>query len=91
MLDSEIAKATERGVKVENQILKLLSDGLTVREIADDVFADGKRGVSKSRVDRVIQRLAEQRWIAKSGRRWALTGQGLEVLKQAGEAVDTDA
>lgn len=91
MLDSEIAKATERGVKVENQVLKLLNDGLTVREIADDVIADGQRGISKSRVDRVIQRLAEQKWIAKNGRAWALTSQGWEVLKQAGEDIDPDA
>ena len=91
MLDSEIAQATERGVKIENQVLKLLADGKTVREIADDVHADGQRGVSKSRVDRMIQRLAEQKWITKNGRQWALTTQGWEVLKQAGEPVDPDA
>jgi hypothetical protein len=91
MLDSEISKATEQGVKIENQVLKLLSDGLTIREIADDVAADGKRGISKSRVDRVVQRLAEQRWINKVGRKWGLTSQGKAVLEQAGGKVDPDA
>jgi len=90
MLDSEIGEATEQGVKVENQVLKLLNDGLTIRDIANDVVADGQRGVSKSRVDRVVQRLAEQKWITKQGRKWALTAQGMEVLKQASEGFDPD-
>ena len=91
MLEDEIGTATEQGVKVENQVLKLLNEGLTIREIANDVFADGQRGISKSRVGRVINNLAEQRWITKHGRKWALTTQGVAVLKQAGEAYDTDA
>lgn len=91
LLDSEIGKSVETTVKIENQVLKLLSDGLTVREIAADVYADGQRGVSKSRVDRVIQRLHEQKWIAKNGRKWALTTQGVAVLQQASEEADLDA
>lgn len=71
-------------------MLKLLNDGLSTRKIAEDVVADGQRGVSKSRVDRVVQRLKEQKWITKSGRKWPLTPQGWEVLKQAGEEVDPD-
>jgi len=91
MMDSEIGKATEQGIKVENQVLKLLSDGRTIRDIADDVVADGARGISKSRVDRVVQRLAEQKWITKKGRKWEPTSQGWAVLEQAGEKVDADA
>lgn len=90
MLDSEIGEATEQGVKVENQVLKLLNDGLSIRDIAADVVADGQRGISKGRVERVVQRLAEQKWIAKQGRKWALTTQGMEVLKQASEGFDPD-
>ena len=44
MLDSEIGKATEAAEKVENQVLKLILDGMTTREMAEEVFADGQRG-----------------------------------------------
>lgn len=90
MLDSEIGKAVEQSEKIENQVLKLLSDGLSFRAIADDVIADGKRGVSKSRVDRVVTRLKEQKWICKQGRKWVPTSQGIDVLKQAGEGHESD-
>ena len=90
MLDSEISKATEQAEKVENQVLKLLNDGLSVRDIAKDVVADGSRGVSKSRVDRVIHRLAEMRWITKMGRKWKLTPQGAAALEQASDGPSND-
>lgn len=90
MLDSEIGKAVEQSEKIENQVLKLLSDGLSYRDIAEDVLADGKRGVSKSRVERVVTRLKEQRWICKKGRKWVLTSQGIAVLEQAGEGASND-
>ena len=91
MIDSEIPKAAEQAEKVENQILKLLNDGLTQREMAADVVADGKRGVPLTRVNKVVKLLAENRWITKSGRKWKLTREGEEVLKQAGERTDPDA
>lgn len=91
LLQDEISTATKQGVKIENQVLKLVSDGLSIREIADEVYADGKRGTSKSRVQRVISSLAEQRWLKKHGRKWALTEQGAAVLKQAADAIDEDA
>ena len=85
MLDSEIGKATEAAKKVENQVLKLILDGMTTREMAEEVFADGQRGVPKTRVDRVIKTLKDNKWIHKVGRKLAVTTEGLEVLKQAGK------
>jgi len=84
MLDSEIGNAIEQSQKIENQILKLLADGLSVRDIADDVVADGQRGVTKYRAEACIKRLKDLGWIKKKGRVWEPTGQGWEVLKQAG-------
>lgn len=91
MLDSEIGKAVEQSEKIENQVLRLLSDGLSYREIADDVIADGKCGISKSSVERVVKSLKEQKWICKQGRKWVPTPQGLVVLKQANEGTKNDA
>ena len=91
MLDSEIGKAVQQAEKIENQVLKLLSDGLTYRAIADEVVADGKCGISKSRVDRVVKSLKEQKWVCKTGRKWVPTSQGLAVLKQANEGNENDA
>lgn len=88
MLDSEIGDAVEEAEKIENQVLKLLADGLSFQKIADDVVADNKRGVPKSRVQRCVARLKEQKWITKDGRKWKPTDQGKAVLKQAGESVN---
>ena len=85
MMDSEISKAVEQAEKVENQVLKLLADGKSVRDIAEDVYANGKRGVTKYRVETTIKRLLELRWIRRLGRKWQLTEQGWAVLEQAGE------
>jgi len=52
--------------------------------------AAGHLRVSKSRVDRVVTRLKEQKWICKQGRKWVPTSQGIEVLKQAGEGHESD-
>ena len=37
MMDSEIGKAIEQAGKVENQVLKLIADGKSMRAIADHV------------------------------------------------------
>jgi hypothetical protein len=90
MLKSEIGKAVEQSEKIENQVLKLLADGKTYEVIAQNVHADGKRGISKSRVQRCVKSLKDEKWIRKNGRKWVPTDQGLAVLKQAGESVNSD-
>ena len=37
MMNSEIGKAIEQAEKVENQVLKLIADGKSMRAIADHV------------------------------------------------------
>lgn len=88
MLNSEIGKAVKQSISIENQILKLLADGLPIRDIAKDVFANGTRGVSKSHVQRCIEQMKDQGWVRKEGRKWTPTNQGLAVLKQASEEQD---
>ena len=85
MLDSEIGDATEAAEKVENQVLKLIWEGMTIRDMAEEVFADGQRGISKSRVGRVVKTLTENKWIQRVGRNMVITNEGIQVLKQAGE------
>ena len=70
-------------IAVDLVVLKLLLDGLSVRDIADDVFADGKRGITKYRAETCIKRLSDKGWIRKKGRMWKPTDQGFAVLKQA--------
>ena len=87
MVDAEIGTAQQKAINVENQVLQMLSDGISIRDIGDAVIKDGKP-VGRNAVSRMVKSLVEQKWLTKSGRKLVLTKQGEAALAQANDFDD---